>query len=86
MKLTLKLKIVDSEETTLTALVPDFIAWERYTKRPISELADGMGMEDMAYMAYCVLRRSGANLKPFDLWINSLESVDPVAENPKATR
>jgi hypothetical protein len=85
MKIILELKTTDGEETTLTALVPDFIIWERHSKRKISDLAAGIGMEDLAFLAYAVLKRTGSNLKPFDSWINSIENIEPIEEDPKAT-
>jgi len=85
MKITLEVKTTDGEETTLTALVPDFIIWERHSKRKISDLAGGIGMEDLAFLAYSVLKRTGSNLKPFDSWINSVENIEPIEEDPKAT-
>lgn len=85
MKITLEVKTTDGEETTLTALVPDFIIWERHSKRKISDLAAGIGMEDLAFLAYSVLKRNGKNLKPFDSWINSVENIEPIEEDPKAT-
>jgi hypothetical protein len=85
MKLTLKLNMTDGQELDLTAVVPDFIAWERYSKRRMSDLANGIGMEDMAYLAYSVLKRSGENVKPFDGWINSVELIEPIEDDPKAT-
>jgi len=85
MKINLELKKTDGEESVLTAYVPDFIAWERYTKRKISDLAAGIGMEDLAYLAYCVLKRTGVNVKPFDNWINDVENIEPIEDDPKAT-
>lgn len=85
MKLGLKLNKTDGEEVTVTAVVPDFIAWERHSKRKMSDLANGIGMEDMAYLAYSVIKRSGENVKPFDSWINSIELIEPIEEDPKAT-
>ena len=85
MKLTLKLNTTDEKELILTAVVPDFIAWERHSKRKMSDLTNGIGMEDLAYLAYSVLKRSGEQVKPFDSWINSLELIEPIEESPKAT-
>ena len=84
MKITLEVKTTEGEETILTALVPDFIIWERHSKRKISDLASGIGMEDLAFLAYSVLKRNGTILKPFDVWINSVENIEPIEEAPKA--
>lgn len=86
MKIQLKITNTDAQETSLTAIVPDFIAWERHSKRKISELADGIGMEDLAFLAHSVLKRTGENVKPFDGWINTIELIEVEDEDPKATK
>ena len=86
MKIQLKITNTDAQETTLTAIVPDFIAWERHSKRKISDLSDGIGMEDLAFLAHSVLKRTGENVKPFDGWINTIELIEVEDEDPKATK
>lgn len=85
MKARINIKTIDGEELEVEALVPDFIAWERYSKRKISDLGGGIGMEDMAFIAHSVLKRQG-NVKPFDAWIQSLSEIETVEEDPKATK
>jgi len=85
MKMTLELKTIDGEESLLTTLPADFIAWERHTKRKISDLSEGIAMEDLAFLAYSIIKRQGVIVKPFDSWINSIEDIEPKEEAPKAT-
>lgn len=84
MKLSLQLKKTDGEILTVTASVPDFVAWERKTKNKTSDLAKGIGVEDLAFLAYNALKRSGENIKPFDGWINEIEEIQEVDDDPKA--
>ena len=85
MKTKLNIKTIEGEELEVIAIVPDFIAWERHSKRRISDLANGIAIEDMAFLAHSALKRQG-NVKPFDGWINSVEEIEMVDENPKATK
>jgi hypothetical protein len=86
MKIQLKITTLDAEVTNVTAIVPDFVAWERHSKRKISDLSNGIGMEDLAFLAHSVLKRSGENVKPFDGWINSIELIEVDDQDPKATK
>lgn len=86
MKIQLKITNTDAKETSLTAIVPDFIHWERQSKRKISDLANGIGMEDLAFLAYNVLKRTGENVKPFESWINTIELIEVEDDDPKATK
>jgi len=86
MKIQLKITTLDAQVTNVTAIVPDFVAWERYSKRKISDLSGGIGMEDLAFLAHSVLKRTGENVKPFDGWVNSIELIEVEEEDPKATK
>lgn len=85
MKIQLKITTTDGEVSEVTALVPDFIHWERRSGRKISDLSDGIGMEDLAFLAHAVLKRTGEHVKPFDGWINGLELIEVVEDDPKVT-
>jgi hypothetical protein len=86
MKIELKVTATDGEVTDLTAIVPDFVAWERHSKRKISDLSAGIGMEDLAFLAYSVLKRTGVQVKPFDGWINNIQLIELAEADPKATK
>ena len=85
MKIQLKITNTDAKETSLTAIVPDFIHWERQSKRKISDLANGIGMEDLAYLAWSVINRT-SKCKPFESWINEVEIIEPSETDPKAMK
>lgn len=83
MKLELTLITTSDEQIAVTASVPDFVAWERNTKRKISDLQNGIGIEDLLFLAHHALKRRGENVKPFDGWINEIDSIEPVDADPK---
>jgi hypothetical protein len=85
MKMELKVTYTNGEELEVIAVVPDFISWERHSKRKISDLTNGIGMEDLAYLAWAVVNRT-TKAKPFEGWINEVELIEPVENDPKATK
>lgn len=86
MKLELKITTTDGEVHEVNCGIADFIAWERFSKNKTSDLANGIGLEDMAFLAHTALKRSGENVKPFDGWINNVEEIEVVETDPKATK
>lgn len=86
MKLQLKISTVNGEVFDVACGIADFIAWERHSKMKTSDLANGIGIEDMAFLAHSALKRSGAKIKPFDGWINDIEEIEAVDDDPKATQ
>jgi hypothetical protein len=85
MKMELKVTYLSGEEVEVVAVVPDFIAWERHSKRKMSDFANAVGMEDLAYLAWSVINRT-TKAKPFEGWINEVELIEPVETDPKATK
>jgi hypothetical protein len=85
MKMELKVTYLTGEEVEVVAVVPDFIAWERHSKRKMSDFANAVGMEDLAFLAWSVLNRT-TKTKPFEGWINEIELIEPVDTDPKATK
>lgn len=57
------------------------IEWERKTKSKISKLTEGIGLEDLALLAYFTLGSPGG----FNDFMDSLVDIDPmVDENPNS--
>jgi hypothetical protein len=52
MKLTLSVRLADGETYQVVTNLFVIISWERKFKRRASDLANGIGMEDLAFMAY----------------------------------
>jgi hypothetical protein len=85
MKMELKVTYLSGEEVEVVAVVPDFIAWERHSKRKMSDFANAVGMEDLAYLAWSVINRT-TKVKPFEGWINEVEIIEPSETDPKAMK
>lgn len=83
----LNIAVTDQEGTTevLTAYPADFVAWERHTGRKLSHLADGIGMEDLAFLAWSATRRKGGERPPFDVWIDRLADLEEADEQDDHT-
>jgi len=85
MKLTLK---VETTETTYEVVTNLFVIvmWERKYKRKASDMAAGIGVEDLAFMAYEASKLNKIVVPAeFDTFIKNLtniEVVDTEAANP----
>lgn len=85
MKIQLNITTTDGDVQEVICIVPDFVAWERFSKRKISDLVAGIGMEDLAFLAHNSLKRQG-QVKPFDGWINTVAEIDLIELDPKVTQ
>lgn len=85
MKLTLRVDQGDGPMEITTNLFT-IVAWERRFKTKASKIAEGIGMEDLAFMAHTALQQNGVVvpvvLDDFIKSIVLLEVVDSEAENP----
>jgi len=85
MKLTLK---VETTETTYEVVTNLFVIvmWERKYKRKASEMAQGIGVEDLAFMAYEASKLNKIVVpSEFDTFIKNLINIDVLnteAPNP----
>jgi len=90
MKLTLRVDQGDGPIEVTTNLFT-IVAWERRFKTKASNIANGIGLEDLAFLAHTALQQIGVVvpivLDDFIKKVVLLEVVDDVPENPtdKAT-
>lgn len=78
MKLTLKIDIGEGPYEVQTNLFT-IISWERKFKRRASDLSSGIGMEDLAFMAYEASRLSGHPVPiVFDDFIKKLVDLEVI--------
>lgn len=84
MQITLKLTFADSEQIVKTNLMT-IVAWERKYKRKVSQIGDGIGIEDLAYLAWEASRSSGIVVPAsLDDYIKSLVNLEVVEQaDPK---
>jgi hypothetical protein len=79
MKLTLSVKLTVGETYKVVTNLFVIIAWERKFKRRSSDLANGIGMEDLAFMAYEASRTQDHPVPiSFDEFIKQLEDLEVV--------
>jgi hypothetical protein len=85
MKLTIRVDIGDGPIDVETNLFIT-VLWERKYKRKASDLAQGVGAEDLAFMAYEAMKQAKITvplqLDDFIKKINTLEVVEANASNP----
>lgn len=86
MELTLAVQTTDGDYTVTTNLGV-IIAWERKFKRKVSQLGDGIGMEDLAFMAFECAKQNGIVVPiVFDDYIKTLKNIDVLDdESPKGS-
>ena len=85
MQLTLKVELPDNTYTVTTNLYV-VVAWERKFKRKASDMANGIGIEDLAYLAFEASKLNKIVVpSEFETFIKNLvniEVVDTEAPNP----
>jgi hypothetical protein len=55
------------------------VAWERKYKRKASQISDGIGIEDLSYMAYEASRAAGITVPALlDEYIKSLKNLEVI--------
>ena len=85
MQLTLKVTFDDRVETVTTNMMT-IVMWERKYKRKASEMAAGIGVEDLAFMAYEASKLNKIVVPAeFDTFVKNLVNIDVLnteAPNP----
>ena len=76
----------DNETREVSTNLFVIVAWERRYKRKASDLATGIGIEDLCYLAYEASKTAGfvvpANLDDFIKRLGNLEIVSDEPANP----
>jgi hypothetical protein len=79
MKLTLSVRLTDGETYRVITNLFVIISWERKFKRRASDLSSGIGMEDLAFMAYEASKQQGHPVSvSFDEFVKKLEDLEVV--------
>jgi hypothetical protein len=86
MQLTLKAVFKDGNTQQIETDLATIVAWERKYKRKASDMASGIGVEDLAFMCYTATQKSGITVpSTLDTYIESLKNIEVVDQNnPKA--
>ena len=85
MKLTLKVELRDKPENRIYYVDTDLytvVMWERRFKRKASDMGNGIGIEDLAYMAW-EASKSNKIVVPveFDSFVRALVNVEVVEQD-----
>jgi len=79
----LKMKIQMTSGSELVAVRPKaIVGWELKHQRKISELAQGIGMSDMAWLSWRQLTDQGSTSASFDEWLDGVVDIEPIVEDP----
>lgn len=86
MKLTLRVDFTDGAQATVTSNLWVITQWERKYKTKITQMATGIGAEDLAFIAYEACKISNVVVDAaFDSFIKKVDKVEVIeneAENP----
>ena len=81
MKLHLKVTDEGKDPYEVTTNLVTLVAWERRFKRKASDMANGVGVEDLAFLAWEACKQAKIVVPgEFDKYIAKLIAVDVVAE------
>jgi hypothetical protein len=84
MQLTLKAVFKDGTNYEVQTNLMTIVLWERKYRRKASDIANGIGVEDLAYMCYEASRQNGkgvpANLDAFITSLTNIEVVDQATD------
>ncbi len=86
MQLTLNAIFKDGNTQIVETDLATIVAWERKYKRKASDMASGIGVEDLAFLCYNASQKSGIIVPiSLDSYIDSLKDIKVVDQsNPKA--
>jgi hypothetical protein len=71
------------EEHIVATTLGTIVAWERRFKRKASDMANGFGIEDLAFLAFEASKLHKVVVPAaFDQFINELEHIEIVSEEP----
>jgi hypothetical protein len=83
MKQRITIEFNSGDKETYTAQPPEFAKWEKTTGKTLDELR---GVWDILFLAYNAMKREagGKQVKPFDVWMETVADVETEEESPKA--
>jgi len=85
MQLTIRVDTGDGPQEVTTTLWA-VVAWERKFKTKASKMSEGMGMEDLAYLAYESARAAKMTVPAvFDDYLKRIVSLDIVTSDERPT-
>ena len=81
MQLTLKAVFKDGNNYEVQTNLMTIVLWERKYRRKASDIANGIGVEDLDYMCYEASRLNGITVpSSLDAFINSLVNIEVIEQ------
>ena len=82
-RLTINYTLTDGTTAEIKVLPAAIMAWERKYKTKISKMADGVGMEDLVFLAWEASRFAGRNVpSSFDDFAAQVEEIGQPEDEP----
>lgn len=83
MKYTLRYNLTGQEPVEVTTSLKDIVAWERRYKNKASNLANGIGFEDLLFLAWEASKSSGVVVPAvLDKFIEQVQNLDVILDEP----
>ena len=84
----LKLQVdYNGDQYEVNTTLKTIVAWERKFKSKVSKLAEGIGLEDLAYLAYEASKAAGLTMPAvFDDFINKCDNIEVVDTDNRPTQ
>lgn len=84
----LKLQVdYNGDQYEVNTTLKTIVAWERKFKSKVSKLAEGIGLEDLAYLAYEASKAAGRTMPAvFDDFINKCDNIEVVDTDNRPTQ
>ena len=81
MQLTLSVEMTDGNRFEVATNLFTVVSWERKFKRKASDMANGIGVEDLLFLAHTAAKDSGVTVPlMFDDFIKKAKSVEVVSD------
>jgi hypothetical protein len=73
-------------EETITTSISTIAAWERKFKRRVSDMQQGIGIDDIAYLAWHKLTADKKESRDYDAWLATVDAIEvPEVQQPNPT-
>lgn len=87
MKLTINYHTTQGEAHAVTTNLGTVVAWERRYKRKALDMAQGLGVEDLAFLAYEASRQAGIVVPAtLDDFISKIDDITIADDNANPTQ
>jgi hypothetical protein len=83
VKYTLRYNLAEQDPVEVTTSLKDLVAWERRYKSKASQLMNGIGFEDLLFLAWEASKTNGIVVPvALDDFIKKVQNLDVIVEEP----